>query len=224
MPIVSSGQLALSAIRDEFGAGTTSNVNLRTLSAAAGLSAPDGFNEFYGLSAYTPPSFLDTTGTTSTVTGSGTSSSPYVISLGTINTVGDYEGIYGYSSCMGGYYVLKYGFIRNRFTNSLATPQKVVIDCTAGSYFGPTTSATCEGYNDYVSCWGPGSNSATYSTTNRVALSQLVSAPPVTSPNSFSVSVGQTLEVNFYIENVVDDNAGAWGATGVTLSIYFIPA
>lgn len=54
MAIPGSGQLALSTIRDEFGAGTTSNVSLRTLSAAAGLSVPDGFNEFYGLSAYTP--------------------------------------------------------------------------------------------------------------------------------------------------------------------------
>lgn len=50
MAIVSSGQLSLTAIRDEFGAGTTSNLNLRTLSAAANLTVPDGFNEFYGLS------------------------------------------------------------------------------------------------------------------------------------------------------------------------------
>lgn len=77
MALPTSGQLALSTIRDEFGAGTTSNVSLRTLSAAAGLSVPDGFNEFYGLSAYTPPSYIS--GAT-TISGSGTQSNPYVIS------------------------------------------------------------------------------------------------------------------------------------------------
>ena len=77
MAIPSSGQLALSTIRDEFGAGTTSNVNLRTLSAAAGLSVPDGFNEFYGLSAYTAPAYVSGA---SSISGSGTAASPYTIS------------------------------------------------------------------------------------------------------------------------------------------------
>jgi len=77
MAIPSSGQLALSTIRDEFGPGTTSNVNLRTLSAAAGLSVPDGFNEFYGLSAYTPPSYLSGA---NSISGAGTASNPYTIS------------------------------------------------------------------------------------------------------------------------------------------------
>jgi hypothetical protein len=77
MALPTSGQLALSAIRDEFGAGTTSNVSLRTLSAAAGLSVPDGFNEFYGLANYLPPQYIS--GATS-VTGSGTQASPYIVS------------------------------------------------------------------------------------------------------------------------------------------------
>lgn len=76
MALPTSGQLALSAIRDEFGAGTTSNVSLRTLSAAAGLSVPDGLNEFYGLANYLPPSY--TSGAAS-VTGAGTAANPYII-------------------------------------------------------------------------------------------------------------------------------------------------
>lgn len=78
MALPSSGQLTLAQIRDEFGAGTTSNVSLRTLSAAAGLSAPDGFNEFYGLSAFAVPTLQSTGGTGDTVTGSGTAANPYV--------------------------------------------------------------------------------------------------------------------------------------------------
>jgi hypothetical protein len=54
MALPTSGQLALSAIRDEFAEGTTSNVSLRTLASNAGLSVPDGFNEFYGLSNTLP--------------------------------------------------------------------------------------------------------------------------------------------------------------------------
>ena len=76
----SSGQLALSTIRDEFGAGTTSNVSLRTLSAAAGLSVPDGFNEFYGLSAWTPPVLTNANGWS--VSGSGTAANPWLFDSG----------------------------------------------------------------------------------------------------------------------------------------------
>lgn len=92
MPIVSSGQLSLSAIRDEFGVGTTSNVSLRTLSAAAGLSVPDGLNEFYGLSAFTPPSYTSGAGS---ISGSGTTASPYIF---TINWSGNTNNYIPYSA------------------------------------------------------------------------------------------------------------------------------
>ena len=77
MALQGSGQITLAQIRDEFAAGTTSNVNLRTLSAAAGLSQPDQFSDFYGLSDYTPPSY--TSGANS-ISGQGTAASPYVVS------------------------------------------------------------------------------------------------------------------------------------------------
>lgn len=95
MALPTSGQLALSQIRDEFGAGTTSNVSLRTLSAAANLSIPDGFNEFYGLSAYTPPSYI--TGANS-ISGSGTAASPYNIAptLGATSWAGYNQTYFSY--------------------------------------------------------------------------------------------------------------------------------
>lgn len=76
MALPSSGQLAISQISDEFGGGSRSNVSLRSLSSTAGLSVPDGFNEFYGLSAYTPPSYVSGA---NSISGSGTAASPYII-------------------------------------------------------------------------------------------------------------------------------------------------
>ena len=52
MALQSSGAISLSQIKTELGSGSNS---LRTLSAAAGKSAPDAFSEFYGYSSYTPP-------------------------------------------------------------------------------------------------------------------------------------------------------------------------
>lgn len=54
MALQSSGQISINDIRNEL--GTTSG-DLRTLSAAAGFSTPDGFNEFYGFSAATAYTF-----------------------------------------------------------------------------------------------------------------------------------------------------------------------
>ena len=88
MALPSSGQLTLAQIRDEFGAGTTSNVNLRTLSAAAGLSQPDQFSDFYGLSAYTPPTLGSISGSAS---GSGTAASPWFFTQSSFSvTPGEY--------------------------------------------------------------------------------------------------------------------------------------
>jgi hypothetical protein len=52
MALQSSGAISLSQIKSELGSSSNS---LRTLSAAAGKSAPDAFSEFYGYSSYTPP-------------------------------------------------------------------------------------------------------------------------------------------------------------------------
>lgn len=73
MALPSSGPLSIGAIRTELGSGSGS---LRTLSAAAGKSTPDSMSEFYGYSAYTPPS-LQSWGTSQS--GAGTQANPYVI-------------------------------------------------------------------------------------------------------------------------------------------------
>jgi hypothetical protein len=54
MALQSSGAISISQIKAELG---NSSNSLRTLSAAAGKSAPDSMSEFYGYSAYTPPYF-----------------------------------------------------------------------------------------------------------------------------------------------------------------------
>ena len=110
MALPTSGQLTLAQIRDEFGAGTTSNVSLRTLSAAAGLSAPDGFNEFYGLqnrpNFYTNVSVSNATrrfpsNGSYTITGSGTQASPWQMATTSYTSAkyddGDNEYFLGYN-------------------------------------------------------------------------------------------------------------------------------
>ena len=71
MALPSSGQLALSQISDEFGGGSRTNVSLRALSSAAGLTAPDGVSEFYGLSNNPAAAHFHT----AKVTGNGGTSS-----------------------------------------------------------------------------------------------------------------------------------------------------
>lgn len=80
MALPSSGQITLAQIRDEVSPGTTSNVSLRALSSAAGFSTPDTFSEFYGYSAFTPPS-IDYSGSPYSATGTGTVDNPYIITL-----------------------------------------------------------------------------------------------------------------------------------------------
>lgn len=52
MPLPSSGQLGINAIRNELG---TSNGSLRYLSSLAGFGTPDAISEFYGYSSATVP-------------------------------------------------------------------------------------------------------------------------------------------------------------------------
>ena len=92
MALPSSGQLTIAQISDEFGGGSRSNVSLRSLSSAAGLSTPDGFNEFYGLSAFTPPQYVSGA---QSISGSGTASSPYIVRSymnDTFNSTEEYAG------------------------------------------------------------------------------------------------------------------------------------
>lgn len=130
MAIPGSGQLALSTIRDEFGAGTTSNVSLRTLSAAAGLSVPDGFNEFYGLSAYTPFSY--TSGADS-VSGAGTVSNPYIITDSLTTTTAVDDQVFFDGSCDSVsrlYYKVSRGTIGIQFNAQQAGSHKVSVQIT----------------------------------------------------------------------------------------------
>ena len=77
MALPSSGPLSIGAIRTELGSGSGS---LRTLSAAAGKSTPDSMSEFYGYSAFTPPS-INYSGSPYSATGTGTVDNPYIITL-----------------------------------------------------------------------------------------------------------------------------------------------
>jgi hypothetical protein len=53
MALPGSGEIRFSSIATELGVAL-SNVSLRSMSAAAGKSSPDGMTEFYGYSAITP--------------------------------------------------------------------------------------------------------------------------------------------------------------------------
>ena len=53
MALTGSGEIRFSSIATELGVAL-SNVSLRSMSAAAGKSSPDGMTEFYGYSAVTP--------------------------------------------------------------------------------------------------------------------------------------------------------------------------
>lgn len=73
MALQSSGAISISQIKTELGSSSNS---LRTLSAAAGKSAPDAMSEFYGFSSYTVPS-LGSWGNSQS--GAGTQANPYII-------------------------------------------------------------------------------------------------------------------------------------------------
>lgn len=83
MALQTSGAISISQIKTELGSSSNS---LRTLSAAAGKSTPDSMSEFYGYSAYTPPS-LGTWGTSQS--GAGTQSNPYIITRNSWGTTYD---------------------------------------------------------------------------------------------------------------------------------------
>lgn len=124
MALQTSGPISISNIKAEL--GSTSN-SLRALSAAAGKSTPDAMSEFYGFTAYTPPS-LGNWGNTQS--GAGTQANPYII---TKNNFSFYENDEPIGGC--GDYVADIQFYaRNRivehfsstaFTNQHSGAQRV---------------------------------------------------------------------------------------------------
>lgn len=218
MALPSSGQLALSQISDEFGGGSRSNVSLRSLSSAAGLSTPDGFNEFYGLSAYTPPSFDRFSGSSGTVTGSGVPSDPYVVSFDPMTGIDDY-GIYDWGPCAGNYYILQNLRGRVYFVSNTDAPQLMTMSVIAGSYTGPSTH--CDpAAQDYVAFSGEKLSQA-FASTNDSALSQAINFGEKTSYEGFVSAVGNDFDAFFYAEKVVQESGPNFGVTGVKMSIYF---
>ena len=153
MALPGSGQLSLSAIRDEFGAGTTSDVSLRTLSAAAGLSVPDGLNEFYGLSAYTPPTYLSSN---ATVTGSGTAASPFRITQTSWTQVDYWEDLIDTLWTWTG---LNNQFRLNTTGNYTAYYQRTVLTHNYPYYGYQSESVFLQGYGwDGTSVWSQSYN------------------------------------------------------------------
>jgi len=79
MALQTSGAITISDIKGEL--GNTSN-SLRTLSAAAGFSTPDAMSEFYGYSAFTPPTLTSGPSTgVYAISGTGVVSDPYVCTI-----------------------------------------------------------------------------------------------------------------------------------------------
>jgi len=79
MALQTSGAITISDIKGEL--GNTSN-SLRTLSAAAGFSTPDAMSEFYGYSAFTPPTLISGPSTgVYAISGTGVVSDPYVCTI-----------------------------------------------------------------------------------------------------------------------------------------------
>jgi hypothetical protein len=102
MALQSSGAISISQIKAELG---NSSNSLRTLSAAVGKSAPDSMSEFYGYSAYTPPSYVSGA---DSISGAGTAANPYIVTKSfSNNNFGVYD-VYGpgYFTIIG--YVLSY--------------------------------------------------------------------------------------------------------------------
>lgn len=149
MALPSSGQLAISQISDEFGGGSRSNVSLRSLSSAAGLSTPDGFNEFYGLSAYTPPSYI--TGANS-VSGAGTASNPYILTDTLPSSTFDYDNIFydGFCDSVSRlYYVVNEMPQRLTFQSQQSVAQKISIQITT---WNNNAQSGCPLSNAFLRC------------------------------------------------------------------------
>jgi len=110
MPLQSSGAISLSQIKTELGSGSNS---LRTLSAAAGKSAPDAFSEFYGYSS-ADVTFTFTGGNTSTsgkfaTVFNGVDTVPYNTAYGSFSDSSaggvTFKALYHTSGSMPGAYV-----------------------------------------------------------------------------------------------------------------------
>lgn len=157
MALPSSGQLAISQISDEFGGGSRSNVSLRSLSSTAGLSVPDGFNEFYGLSAYTPPSYVSGA---SSISGSGTQASPYTVSMTSWGLSPESLNVDCNYFYEGSYAQIEY--LRNNFPSAYPTfknnhigQQRMYMTITTATH-----SPNCNEYNVGLIAWS-GSNAPT---------------------------------------------------------------
>lgn len=160
MALPSSGQITLAQMSDEFGGGSRSNVSLRTLSAAAGLSVPDGFNEMYGLSAYTPPSYVSGA---SSITGAGTAANPYYITLNSFTSFStsedyalcEYSG-FGELVDWIGYYIGSVRFQFSQTGSQKATMQVTSFNtnmCTNGGLYSYATIQLSQSYFLNSSFW-----------------------------------------------------------------------
>ena len=135
MALPSSGPLSIGAIRTELGSGSGS---LRTLSAAAGKSTPDSMSEFYGYSAFTPPS-IAYTGYPYSATGTGTVNDPYIITLSasSMNYVEEYYEEEGFAIYL---YETHNSGIGFSFICQEAGQYRVYADITGGSVSGMSGS------------------------------------------------------------------------------------
>ena len=115
MALQSSGAISISQIKTELGSSSNS---LRTLSAAAGKSAPDAMSEFYGYSSI--PDLYSTVSLTMGDSGSGTPTDPWFsdgseyagFNTDAVDLFGD-GGSYHYTSSVMSFSKVNDGFARN---------------------------------------------------------------------------------------------------------------
>lgn len=216
MALPSSGQLALSQISDEFGGGSRTNVNLRTLSAAAGLSTPDGFNEFYGLSAFTPPAIQSGI----SYTGNGTDANPYVITNPTLQLLIDDIYDEEFLFYIGTVYTRRFsvGGTQPNFIEFLvqeAGTYTVTCDIIAGTVSANTQDGSggeLVFYRDF-STMTPNLNAYTNSTN---AFNPMRDAGPIVT-NQYVASVGQRFNLWF---NIYSWNVN-WSLSNFQIRVHF---
>lgn len=118
MALQTSGAISISQIKTELGSSSNS---LRTLSAAAGKSAPDAMSEFYGYSAYTGPSYFSGA---SSISGAGTAANNFVVTPSWYNDSQEEVDVsveYGYEPGTALWYYVSTGWFLNFKPNTPAT-------------------------------------------------------------------------------------------------------
>ena len=170
MAVPSSGQLRLRGdIAQEInGSATGSNISLRTLSAAAGLSIPDAMSDLYGYSSSTAPSL-----TTNTLTSIGETSM-------TLN---------GNVTSDGGASITERGFYFGTNSSSPTNNTKYTVGGSTGAFsLGRSGLSSSTTYY----CWAFATNSKGTTYGSRVSASTVaVFVPvyaPVTSPSHSSTA------------------------------------